>query len=84
MGASIDELWAVMKGEADDETRDRVVESLKANDPELVSFLDARRDRIIRVLHGLTGSGDATKKSSSRHRPGSLTEKDEADADGER
>jgi hypothetical protein len=83
MGASIDELWAVMKGEADDKTRVRVVEALEANDPELVRFLDARRDRIIRVLHGLTGGGDEPKKSS-KHRPGPLAEKNEADANGER
>jgi len=52
VGASVDELWAVMRGEADEETRSRVVESLEANDPALMKFLEARKERAVRVLHG--------------------------------
>ncbi len=52
MGVSVDELWAVMKGEADEQTRSRVADALEANDPELMKLLESRKERIARVSRG--------------------------------
>jgi hypothetical protein len=73
-----------MKGQADEETRSRVVETLESNDPNLITFLEARRQRIIRVLQGPVDFGsqpiEASLSGATRRAAGSGGE----DANAER
>jgi hypothetical protein len=73
-----------MKGEADEETRSRVVGSLKANALELMAFLEARKERIIRVLHGLVDVSALATEALPEHAQKPTAEKDERDVQPER